>query len=98
MNSQEIIILLGVVVSMVGLLTMLIKFVVDRVFAGLQAQITDLQTSGERREQEIIQLRGVIDEWQEKYYNLQVEHTALQSKHEHLQCNFDKLEARTVKG
>lgn len=79
---------------MVGLLTMLIKFVVDRVFSGLQAQVTDLQTNGQRREDEIIVLRNLIDDWQEKYYTLQNEHTALQAKHEQLKRDFDRMQSR----
>lgn len=91
MSDQDII---AIVVSSTGLVTvagMLIKFTVHSVFVSLQKQIDDLTKTSEERGKEIITLRRMIDAWQEKYYKLQSEHTALQMRHEQLQRDFERM-------
>lgn len=86
-------VIVGSAVSLVAVCGLLIKFVINAVFASLQTQITALGSAAMERDKEIITLRGMIDEWQEKYYRLSLEYSKLQSQHEQLQREFDRMKA-----
>ena len=95
---SDVSVIVGSAVSLVAVCGLLIKFVIYAVFVSLQkqndsqqSQITALGNAAAERDKEIIQLRGLIDDWQDRYYKLQNEHTALQMKHEQLQRDFDRM-------
>lgn len=77
-----------------GVFGLLVKFIINTVFENLQTQINSLRDDSEKQEAEIITLRNMVDEWQEKYHKLNTEHGILQNRHQQLQWEFNAMKAK----
>jgi anti-sigma-K factor RskA len=75
-----------------GLLAAAIMIIKFAVFDVLQKQITVLQDGHASQAKEIITLRKMVDEWQEKYYKLNAEYAELQVKYERIQNSFERFQ------
>lgn len=80
--------------GIVGLFGVLIKFIIDAVFSSLQTQIDQLRKDAGKRELEIMRLRGMIDEWQIRYRELDSEYSLLQVEHLQLRNEFNALKQK----